>query len=171
MSFGKGTMIRKILLTILTIAIFNACTRDDICAEGTATTPLMIVVFKDVNSPLDNKAVPDLSVITSGDTNTAVVFEATTDSITIPLRTSMDLTEYLFVRDSSDTINFNIDNVAFNYERQDIYVNRACAFKTIYSNLNADLELEEPLQNWIRIVEVVKTTVEDETEVHITIMH
>ena len=58
----------------------------------------------------------------------------------------------------------------FTYERSNIYVNRACGFKTTYAALSAR-EDDLGVTDWILNLNILKTTVEDETEAHITILH
>ena len=141
-------MFKRILIALLIVINLFSCTKDDICTEGTPTTPLLVVVFRDVTDPVVKKAAQDLSVITLDGNETAVIFEETTDSIRIPLRTNIDSTQYQFVLNSSDSINFNVDRVILNYSREDIYVNRACAYKTIYKDLGAVLAEGEDLHHF-----------------------
>ena len=63
----------------------------------------------------------------------------------------------------------NSDIVEFNYATQDIYVSRACGFKTYYDlstsegiEINPGTDLE-----WIKSSTIVKTKIESENDVHI----
>ncbi len=162
-------MLQKILFLTLITALLLGCTRDDICAETTATTPKLIIVFNDFVNPTERKTVPNLTVRTT-DTNQTVVINATaTDSIAIPLRTAADFTRYEFIRDDN-TINALSEAYRFGYNREELYVNRACAFKTVYSNLDA-IEDDEGTNDWILNVQIENQTVENELEAHITIFH
>jgi hypothetical protein len=58
----------------------------------------------------------------------------------------------------------------FIYQRQDGYVNRACGFKTEYYNLDSKLE-PEGNENWIKLVTVIRETVNDENSPHVTMLH
>ncbi len=165
-------MLKKILFFIIIIACFDGCTRDDICAAGTATTPQLIITFKDVSNPAVLKTVIGLSIVTDYDNAVQVLSRTDTDSIVLPLRTTSDTTQYRFIRTTiinTDTI-VNIDKVSFTYLREAIYVNRACGYKTIFSELDAARE-NEGTANWILNFEILNTRVENENNAHITILH
>ncbi|QNJ98907.1 DUF6452 family protein [Constantimarinum furrinae] len=162
-------MIKRILFALALITIFNGCTRDDICAEETATTPLLIITFKDSNNPLLPKSVNNLTIESTDANNVSVFVQNTTDSIAIPLKVNANNTEFLFIKNDG-TSSENTDTVNFTYTREDIYVNRACAFKTVYAELSATVE-NEGTTNWINTLNVINTTIENETAAHITIFH
>lgn len=165
-------MIKRIIVLILIIFAFKGCTKDDICPDGAATTPNLIITFNDIANPVNRKKVNVLSVLTNSIDSTEVVKFANTDSIIVPLNTNSDTTRYLFKRSvitGQDTVN-NIDKVMFIYSRENDYVNRACGFKTEFDNLNADLELEGN-ENWIKGENVIRQTVNDENSAHFTVLH
>jgi len=162
-------MTHKIILLLITIASLNGCTRDDICSGETSTTPLLIIVFKDINNPLVGKEVPNL-IIQADYADTVEVFNGSDmDSIAIPLRTTDDSTRFLFNSENDDGTVSNIDTLSFSYQRQDIYVNRACGFKTNYSDLESELSIDTDI--WVLNLEIENRTIEDETKAHITIFH
>jgi hypothetical protein len=78
-------------------------------------------------------------------------------------------TEYLLIKGNTSTTDGNTDKITFNYERDNVYINRACAFKTIYRDLITQLEVEE--DNWINEIEINKLIIENEEETHVTIFH
>lgn len=162
-------MIKKIALVLLIVLVNNSCTRDDICSEGTLTTPLLVIEFKDISNPTESKNVTGLSVFLLNTENTPVLPVATTAQISIPLDTSNDVVRYQFLSDSASETP-NLDVLVFRYAREDIYVNRACAFKTIYNNVTLEIVDEGP-DNWIISSEINISTVENENETHITIFH
>lgn len=162
-------MTRKIILVVLIAVFFFGCTRDDICDPNTAlTTPLLIIKFKDISNPTEDKSVSGLAVTTIGE-NPITILSATTDSIAVPLNPNLDTTQLNFILESSSDTP-NIDVVNFNYSRNDIYVNRACAFRTTYEGLSAQIQ-SEGLDNWIFSTEVILSTIENENETHLTILH
>jgi hypothetical protein len=73
------------------------------------------------------------------------------------------------IKGNTSTTDGNIDTVTFNYERDNVYINRACAFKTIYRDPTTQLEVEQ--DNWINEIEINKLIIENEDEAHITIFH
>lgn len=162
-------MTNRIILLLISILSLNGCTRDDICPDETPTTPLLIIVFKDIDNPLSDKSVPNLIINADYADDVEVFNGSDMDSIAIPLRTAADDVRFRFSSENDDGTFTNIDVVSFNYERQNIYVNRACGFKTIYSNLVDTLETDA--NNWILNLEIENQTVEDETKAHITILH
>jgi hypothetical protein len=162
-------MINRIILLLVSILCLNGCTKDDICSGETPTTPLLIIVFKDIDNPLEAKNVPNLSVIADYANDVEVFSGSAIDSIAIPLRTGADSTRFRFSNENDLGTFNNIDIVSFNYQRQDIYVNRACGYKTIYSNLESVLDLDA--NNWILNFEIENQIIEDETKAHITIFH
>jgi len=146
----------------------SSCSKDDICSENTATTPLLIITFKDRINVQQSKAVTDLRIVTNNG-ETEVINTSSTDSIAIPLNSNTTLTQYQFIKNS------NSDNPAthllsFNYGVEDVYINRACAFKAKYTELALDIE-NENTPNWIFTFGINQTTIENENETHVTILH
>lgn len=165
-------MLKKIIVLIVAIFAFKGCTRDDLCPEGTATTPNIIIVFNDIVNPANRKNVMGLSIETNYENPVEVLARTNTDSIAIPLNTNSDTTKYKFIRTSiteTDTL-VNIDSIVFIYSRKEDYVNRACGFKMEYTGLVSYLE-EEGTENWIQNIITLRDTVNDENEAHISILH
>src|SRR5690554_1426154 len=127
----------RIIFIVLMVIAFLGCTRDDLCPEGTATTPNLIIVFKDNANPENRKNVEGLIVETDYENSVVVLPRTVTDSVAIPLSTTSDITNYRFIRTlitENDTL-VNIDNVMFVYNRKDLYVNRACGFRTEFQQI------------------------------------
>jgi hypothetical protein len=159
-----------ILFLTLMIGITFGCTRDDICSEATQTTPLVIITFKDAINPVQSKSVSNLTITTTDEPSNDIMKSATTDSISIPLKSNMDITRLLFIEGDTEESDGNPDTVTFNYLRENIYVNRACAYKTIYKEISIAIDPENNT-NWILNSEVLLTNVENENQTHITIFH
>jgi hypothetical protein len=162
-------MIKRTFILFLLLACVLGCTRDDICEEGTATTPLLIITFNDIILPDERKSVPSLTVETIENNSKEVISATTTDSIAIPLRNTGMETRYRF-KYGVGTAAPNTDFVTFNYSTEDIYINRACAFKTVYHELRTMVQ-DEGTANWILQLRIETTDVIDENETHITIFH
>ena len=160
--------LRSVVLLLVGL-ILAGCTRDDICTQDTPTTPLLVIVFRDIASPNQSKSVPIL-LITSAQDQSTVVFTGTTDSIAIPLNVNLDVTSLDFTTNSNSEEDANTDLVNISYVRDDIYVNRACAFKTFYDSLGFE-RVDDVNQAWILTANVNLTRVENENEAHITIFH
>ena len=153
------------------IIVFAGCTRDDICSEDTPTTPLLLIEFRDITNRLEIKAVTSLRVLVN-DSDTTEVFLGTSDTlIAIPLNTRASISEFQFIKNNGDSINTNTDIISFTYSTQDIYVNRACAFKTVYNGLGVSVEPEVGNENWIRDFIILNDTIANENEVHLAIFH
>jgi len=164
-------MIRKIVLSVVIVLAFAGCTRDDICPEETATTPLLQIEFKDITDRTQSKTVSALRVLIN-DADTLEVYLGESDTLVgIPLNTLTAISSFQFITDSSDDTTANNDIITFTYSTEDIYVNRACAFKTIYNDLEVAVEPEAGSNNWIQDFTLLKTTIEDETDAHLTIFH
>lgn len=159
-----------ITLSLLLAVSFWNCEKDDICAEGTAVTPRVIIEFYDATNTTVLKSVTNLGVIeptfTTGLSFTGV------SKIEVPLRTTADLTSLNFIQNGSDsdTTNDNIDLLTFNYVRNDVYISRACGYKTVfYLDTTNPIELTADGNNWIQNIEVIQPNIETENEVHVKI--
>ncbi|MGO3183766.1 MAG: DUF6452 family protein [Aequorivita sp.] len=165
-------MFKRIIFLILIIFVFKGCTKDDICPEGEATTANLVVTFNDIANPTNRKEVNVLSILTTGDNPIAVKDFKKTDSIIIPLNTNSDTTKYLFIQSvisENDTVT-SLDELKFIYSRENGYVNRACGFKTEFTNLDVNFE-NGNTGNWIEQIDVKRETVNDETSAHVTLLH
>jgi len=165
---------KKILFGLFTLlfafSIWN-CEKDDICEDGTPTTPKLIIEFYDNSSPTNKKTVTDLKVTADG--MTASLEYNAVSKIVLPLKTDANLVNYNLVFDSknADVTLQNQDKIAINYSRKDVYISRACGFKTIY-NLNANpngMVLTPDANNWIKEITIQKFTIENENETHVKI--
>jgi len=164
-------MIKRIVFSFTILLVFAGCTRDDICPEETATTPLLQIQFFDISDRTQSKAVSALRVLIN-DADTLEVYLGESDTLVgIPLNTLATVTSFQLIANSNDTIAINTDIIIFRYSTEDIYVNRACAFKTIYNDFDVAVEQETGSNNWIQDFTILKTTLEDETDAHITIFH
>lgn len=163
-----------ILLCSLVIA---SCQRDDICPESTQTTPNLVISFRDIQNPSIPKAVTNLNV---REENKEEDFydEPISDTIAIiPLRNTQNFTNYNFtlnseIIDGSENSERNEDQIQFSYATDEIFVSRACSYKTEFYELQANVIPEEEINtNWIRALTVEENTIVDENTVHVFIYH
>ncbi len=175
----------KFIPFLIIAVILSSCEKDDICAEATPTTPELILRFYDISSQDDTKSVTGLRITGFDDNNEEVVISGlslvTTDSINLPLRTDANETKFKFHKDyavnnngtpddaSDDIILGNPDLVTIRYEREDVYVSRACGFKTIFNNLS--FSFEQDGDTWIINSEITNAIVENEFKAHVKIFH
>jgi hypothetical protein len=162
----------KILGVLVAIAtLMVSCERDDICAESTPTTPLLIIRFYDAENPTEFKAASDLVVAEVG---ASIGLAFTSDSIAIPLRTEVDITAYRFTINANADIDaeepFNEDLINFDYVRTEEYVSKACGFRTLYEQLNSARDGQDD-GSWIQDLIIDNTNVNDATAAHIRIFH
>ncbi len=167
-----------LLLAIIIISIVystTSCERDDICAEGTPTTPFLIIKFIDNDTQIetDIKAPVELQVRAVG-VDEVIDLGTVRDSILIPLRTNTTSTEFEFTI-NSDTTNdenpANTDIVSFQYTPVEEYVSSACGFRVVYNAITASEGDAGTDGDWIKGISEQRTNVTDETTAHIFIFH
>jgi hypothetical protein len=176
----------KILIApiVLAVILFMACEPDDICPAGTATTPKLIIDFYDALNQENKKNIFDLVVIGIGNENILSDYSFTnTDKVLLPLKTDENTTQYTLIKNAEvndngtpdnpddDFIDGNYDTITINYSREEIYVSRACGYKTIYKNVT--LTIEPDADNWMLSREPLNDnqSVEDEFETHYNVTH
>lgn len=165
-----------LIVALIVSGIFSSgCERDDICAEGTPTTPFLIIKFIDDETRIetDIKRPVELQIRAVG-FDSIIDIGTVRDSIMIPLRTNVVNTEFEFTI-NSDTSNDatapNTDIVNFEYEPIEEYVSSACGFRVVYNAITASVANEEGTGNWIKGILERTTNVTDETSAHIFIYH
>lgn len=161
----------KKILSILVLSLFlQGCEKDDICTPETPTTPRLIIEFYDIVNTSVLKQVANLQVQGEG-ANSVINFNLV-NKIELPLKTNEDQTKYDFtINSTSEAPVFNVDKIELNYTRRDIYISRACGFKTYFSlNLLNPIIQTNPTDDtvlWIKNIEVIKNNIENEEDVHI----
>src|SRR5690625_203387 len=165
-------MILNRFLTALVLLTLAGCSRDDLCPEGAAITPDLVITFNSFSNPNLRKSVNALSVETDYEDSTVILSQTVTDFISIPLNVNADYTRYRFIKTSvvgTDTLRRS-HKIEFSYQRRSLYVNRACGFRIEFDNMETDVE-DRGSENWIRDIKVIKDTIIDENQAHITIFH
>lgn len=164
----------RVLSLLLAIWVVLGCQRDDICPESTDTTPQLIIRFFENEEPFPDLAPQNLNVRAVG-VDSLLYSRINLDSIALPLRTDSNTTSYILTlnaptEDGEENPDFptQIDTLTFTYGREQIYINRACAFKIIYPGLGAEVQ-DEGTDNWIQAIEIEENIVEDENQAHVSI--
>lgn len=184
MKYFKILFIPAILGIILAVTI--SCERDDICPEITSTTPNLIIDLLDFSNEDSSKNV--FKLVVAGVDNETVLpgYEiVTSNELILPLKTTENTTQYTLINnyivDDNDTPDdtsddflsdaSNVDVITINYSRREVYVSRACGYKTIFENVTVQLESDE--DNWIESIQPLNAnqSVEDETETHFNLFH
>ncbi|WP_264536999.1 DUF6452 family protein [Flavobacterium sp. N1736] len=177
---------KKIISFLLLFAFgLSSCEKDDICDPGTPTTPRLIISFYDINNSNVKKKVTRLKVI-GDDQAKGIVFNESAleddetryltsgDSIGIPLKTDANTVTFSFILNSGDVnpAQTNTDKIKFNYTRQDVYVSRACGFKTIFKlDPLKPYEQTDPAGDglWMQNIDPINLNIEYENETHIKV--
>ena len=150
---------------------FSSCEKDDICEETTATTPKLIIEFYDILNPTVLKNVTNLAVKEIG--STSVLGFNSVSEIQLPLKTNEDITKYSLIMNSTVATTANEDFLQFNYTRQNIFVSRACGYKTIFTldptTPYIITETTIPDNYWIQNITVATSNITTENETHIKI--
>lgn len=170
---------KKIVLLVFAIALtLSSCEKDDICDAATPTTPRVVINFYDFINPSVKKSVSNLRVIGEGMTNPLLFTGSETTSsntISLPLKTIGTTTTFRL------TLNFGNSNPAlvdediikFDYATRQLFVSRACGYKTTYdlNRLNPFSHTDPIAENrkWIKLIEVEKNNIDNENEEHIRI--
>jgi len=163
---------KKIFLILLVLSVtFSSCEKDDICDAATETTPKLIIEFYDILNPTVLKKVTNLAVKEVG--STSVINFNSESEIQLPLKTNEDITKYSLILNSTDVTIDNEDFLQFNYTRQNIFVSRACGYKTIFTldptTPYIKTETSTPDGYWIRNITVETSNITTENETHIKI--
>ena len=165
-------MKKIISLLVVSVFLFLSCEKDDICDTNTSTTPRLVIDFFDINNPSVLKTVTNLEVIGEGMTE-ALASSYNKNTISIPLKTTKNTTSYKFILNSGTPLLLNEDNIRFDYTHENVYVSRACGYKTIF-NLDptnpatrTDAILADGL--WIKQIIIAKNNINNENETHVKI--
>ena len=176
---------KKIILLLLIAAFsYSSCEKDDICDANTPTTPRLVIEFYNISDPTSLKNVTDLKVIGEGMTE-GVVFNSASitndryiangSKISIPLKTDANSSTYQFILNSNNpnAALIDTDKVTFNYTRRDIFVSRACGFKTLFTfaptNKIVHTAVPETKQKWMQIIAIQNNNIDNENETHIKV--
>jgi len=161
----------QLLFICLFLISFSSCEKDDICEATTPTTPKLVIEFYDVLNRTVKKNVTNLAVKEVNST-TSLAFTGSS-KIQIPLRITQDLTKYSFILNSTDVTIDNEDFLQFNYNRQNLFVSRACGYKTnfIFNSTSPYIKTETSIPDgyWIQNVEITSSNITTENEIHVKI--
>lgn len=179
----KKISVLLILITCVGIGITLSCEPDDICPESTSTTPNLVIDAYDTDNPENIKAITKLVIGGIGNDFILTNGIISASKIALPLKTDANTTQYVLIKDASinnngtpddssdDTIDGNYDTITISYTREEVYVSRACGYKTIFKNVT--LTIEPDSDNWIKSRQPLNDnqSVENEAETHFNIFH
>jgi len=177
----------KKIISILLLFTFglSSCEKDDICDPNTPTTPRLVITFYDISNPTKTRNVSNLMVIGEG-MKEGIVFNESlpvTDtlryvtngsSVMLPLKVTDSTVTYKLVYNSLSEIPtaVNTDIIKVNYTPQNVYVSRACGFKTIFQLKNTNpFVVTDPNGDtfWMTQVDLQNPNIESEDETHIKV--
>lgn len=176
---------KKIISLLLIFAFgFSSCEKDDICDANTPTTSGMVISFYYADQPTILKPVTSMKVYGEGqDATKGIIFNETaiTDElkyttnaskISIPLDPTKDSVTYHFISNFSTTnpASQNEDILTFTYTRENVFVSRACGFKTVYTLTKIEhTGTESPANYWMQTVNIKTPNIEFENETHVEV--
>ncbi len=162
----------------LIIGITISCERDDICPESTPTTPRLIVDLYDKDDQENQKNAFGLLVVGVGNEQVLPGYVVVTaDDLILPLKTDASPTQYRLILNAEFDNDGNLtggneDIITINYVPEEVYVSRACGYKTIFKSV--ELIVEPDSDNWLTLTPTNLTNnepVENENETHFNIFH
>jgi hypothetical protein len=167
-------MKKTTFLLLILLFSFSGCEKDDICSATTSTTPRLVIQFYDFNNPSILKNASNLKVIGVGMTE-GIDFNGNGNTVSIPLKTTENTTTYQFILNSTSTSSKfkNEDVIRFDYNHENVYVSRACGFKTLFDldpitpYIHTDATLADEL--WIKRIIINKNNIDNENETHVKI--
>ena len=184
MMISKYIKLALICFACISALAYLACERDDLCPDSTQTTASLIITAFDASNLEDRKNIADLRIIGVNNDKVLEGFNIVTeDSLVLPLRTDADVTQYVLHQNyaendnatpdnpDDDFIEGNADTITVRYVRNEIYVSRACGFKTLFTNVS--VVREDDGDNWISFLraENANQTIEDEAQAHFKLFH
>lgn len=162
---------------LLTLTIYLvSCEKDDICSEDTPTTPNVIIEFYDRDIQDQLKSLAGMQYYEVGNDN---IDTLNGSRLELPLRTDADTVKWAFKYTATiggETYT-NIDILEFRYTRNEVYVSRACGYKTLFLLDQGDSLEPNPLHTddvsadglWIYGITTLTNTIENEDETHVKI--
>ncbi|MCO6175731.1 DUF6452 family protein [Flavobacterium sp. NRK F10] len=152
-----------ISLMILFAVSFWNCEKDDLCADGTVTTPQLVIEFYDATNTTEIKEVTGIAYFETSVNDT--LSESSVTQILLPLKTNADQVTFKLIlngndEDTSDDIE---DILTIDYTREDIYISRACGYKTNFNLTGVTLNST----NWISNYTIEQSSITNEDEVHL----
>ncbi len=155
-------MKNKLSFFLLIPVLFSliSCEKDDVCLSP--TTPKLLITFNDFSSVDDRLSVNDLSVIALPNNDT--IYKAQTkDSIAIPLDVNANTCKYVLSEGS------NHDTLQMQYQREDVFVSKACGYKTLFHNFQISKITDN--NNWILDIQPLQSDIIDEKLAHVKVLH
>ena len=149
---------KKVILIFLLIITTTSC-QDEFCLDN--TTPNLIIRFYNKDTNTDTKSIDLIALADGLDT----LFDGSAiDSLYIPLDTnSTSVTYHFSILDSLDSN----ETMVINYSVEDIYVSKACGFKSTFKNFTYTITNND----WLSDSAQIETDIINENQAHVKIFH
>jgi hypothetical protein len=166
-------LIACIVVLLLMASYLISCEKDDLCADGTITTPSLVIEFYDRSNRAQTKSVDNLQYFAVGRADT--LEPGTVSRIRLPLRTNDTTTKWglIWNRVTTAGVRPNLDYLDFNYIVNQEYISRACGYRATFTLNASTIAIPNPLITddtsgtstlWINDIEVMTTDIVDEFE-------
>jgi hypothetical protein len=177
---------KKIIIFLLFVFSFSGCEKDDICDPNTPTTPQLVIEFFDAADPVKTRTDMFLKVYQEEVKDTLAFnpssfgelkYITNNSKIKLPLRVTANKVKYKLIFNNKLKEPRVIDDIEFNYTRENVFVSRACGFRTIFDLKGPDVFDPAILNgkkdiftgNWIKNITITKSKINDENETHVKI--
>lgn len=175
-----------VLLGLIGSMIYlQSCEKDDICEEETPKTPFLVIRFYDEENRDIPKAVTNLELTAIEFLNQDPPIEplkfSGVSEIRIPLKVTENMTEFYAVINKDIEDLENADKIRFQYNRSDVYISRACGFKTYFdfnvlnpftiSEIEAGTGLPGIGSRWLLDHNFIKTNINNDNEIHLHLFY
>lgn len=153
------------ILSFLTLT-FVACEKNDLCDGADVQTPRLHIALRnqfDVEAP---KVAPYITAYIPGYQDT-LKFVSKTDLL-LPLESQLSQTKWvltLYNSNQADRTIVGVDSLTFLYIPENIYISRACGFKTNYSAFSH--QRTQTAGSWIQGVNTLTTNLTNENNIHL----
>jgi hypothetical protein len=169
----------RIYFFLFGIIFLCSCESDDVCDSTIPTTPSLVIEFYDATNTSTLKTTTNLKITEVGNTD-ALVSNQNVTKLSIPLKSNANIVKYEFASNANiltgGILNpaINKDIVTFNYTTKDVYISRACGYKTTYeigefNYLNNIVDFQGENSKWIKNVQLLTKIIDNETQVHLKI--
>ncbi len=165
---------------LLSVIANISCEKDDICVDDNANTPHLVIEFIRQTTPQIPLAVPSLLIIGDGN-SLSYGAESSRETISIPLKILENTTSFKLIKDyaindngtpndtTDDFATGNEDVINITYDTEEIYISKACGYKTIFKNVSFNVIADA--DNWIATTTLLTQTIENENNAHVYIYH
>ncbi|WJS92842.1 DUF6452 family protein [Flavobacterium johnsoniae] len=165
----------KKLVSLLLLFTFglSSCEKDDICDANTPTTPRLVITFYYSDDPTVERKITNLTAVGEGkDVATGLTF-AGVSKIQLPLKVNDSITTYRLIYNATSTIpaERNTDVLTINYSTQNVYVSRACGFKTIFNVKSIARTDPDGDTVWMSTVQLINPNIDSENETHVEVYY